>query len=227
MQFERIKNLDTLMLRRENARELVVLLHGYGADFQDLAPIGQHLQFNRPVDWCFPNGPMEAGQGGLTFGRAWFPIDMERLQYALMHGKFPDYFADRVPEGLEKCADNIAELAFHLKESYDVIHLGGFSQGSMVAAYSAFRAEDITDKLMVLSGTFVAETAWRELVKGPLKFQSFQSHGIQDPTLPIAEARRLFEFLKEHNPNHEYHEFSGGHEIPQGILEKLTSFISR
>src|SRR4051812_9883368 len=59
------------------AGPVVVLLHGYGAPGTDLVSLGRELAVPSDVRFVFPEGPLDLGFGG---ARAWWPIDMARLQ---------------------------------------------------------------------------------------------------------------------------------------------------
>ena len=59
LSFERLADLDCLVLRRTVTRGSVVLLHGYGADFSDLTSLADIIDMYQEWDWYFPNGPIE------------------------------------------------------------------------------------------------------------------------------------------------------------------------
>ena len=66
---------------------VVVLLHGYGAPGTDLVPLWRELAVPREVRFVFPEAPLALGNGG----RAWWQLDMARLQ---------DRFSDSAVERL-------------------------------------------------------------------------------------------------------------------------------
>ena len=78
---------------------LVVLMHGFGAPAEDLVPLWRAIDAPRGTRWAFPAAPLslEAQFGGGA--RAWWMIDMMRLQIAMMTGQTRDLTGD-VPAGL-------------------------------------------------------------------------------------------------------------------------------
>jgi phospholipase/carboxylesterase len=223
MEFSRIQDFDTLIKKGDEKSPAIIILHGYGADNQDLAPLSQVMNTKSSYNWYFPNGVQETGMGGMC----WFPIDMMALQYALMNGKFDNFFTNIIPPGMEEAMLKVKSLVLELKEKHGEVYMGGFSQGSMISAHLAFTNPELVSKLFLLSSTFVAKERWEDIVTGNEAFPIFQSHGIMDPVLPIAQARKLNEFLNAKGVVPDYYEFQGGHEIPHNILEKLTNFLDQ
>lgn len=223
MEFIRICNVDTLFKKGESERAMVIL-HGYGADYQDLAPLASYIDRKAKLNWYFLNGQREVDLGLGMIGRAWFPIDMALMNSALVTGQFDRYF-DNVPDGLWEACENLVRVLREIKKSHETIYLGGFSQGSMVAMHAHFKNQELISKLVILSGSLVAQKFIEREWKRDREIQIFQSHGDSDPVLPIAGARRLQQVLKRLEYRPEYHEFRGGHEIPISIIEKLSSFL--
>ena len=62
----------------------ILLCHGYGAPGDDLVPLGRVIDAGSGVRWFFPEAPLEVDLG---FGRprAWWPIDMMRMQVSNSH----------------------------------------------------------------------------------------------------------------------------------------------
>jgi phospholipase/carboxylesterase len=226
MNFERISDFDVIT-KKGNSSKAVIVLHGYGASFQDLAPLYQYLDPAGELNWYFVDGPLSVDIGMGMMGKAWFPIDMMGLQTALVTGTFEKVFADHSPEGLEEITQRIQSLLTHLKEQHDSIFLGGFSQGSMVSSSVALKERGLIDKLFLLSSTIYDEQRFSSEVENLKTLPTFQSHGNADPVLPVTMANKLNEILKENVDEYEYHPFPGGHEIPLPVIENLKSFLHR
>jgi len=114
--------------RSGQAKQLVVFLHGYGADGNDLIDIGRAWQ-NLLPDAAFvsPHAPRPCGQ--VPTGREWFPLTFrdpgERWAGVTM-----------AAPGLESFLD--AELA-RLSLPPSALALVGFSQGTMMALHVGLR----------------------------------------------------------------------------------------
>jgi predicted esterase len=48
-----------------------------------------------------------------------------------------------------------------------------------------------------------------------------------DPVLPYENAKRLETVLREGGLSGEFISFSGGHEIPQGVIKKVSLYLTR
>ena len=80
----RFGELDAIEFPSEDPKALTcVVMHGYGADMRDLAPLAPEIPVARPVRWIFPDGPEVLDWGG----RAWFPIDVAAFEEAQRTGK--------------------------------------------------------------------------------------------------------------------------------------------
>jgi phospholipase/carboxylesterase len=117
----------TLPPARGPATHLVVLVHGYGADGQDLIGLAQHWQGLLPtVAFAAPNAPMRVPGSP---GYQWFPIsriDPHEMQKGVeVAGPALDAYLD-------------GELA-RLGLAPDRLALAGFSQGTMLSLHLGLR----------------------------------------------------------------------------------------
>jgi phospholipase/carboxylesterase len=126
------------------ARQLVVFLHGYGADGNDLIEIGQAWQNLLPhAAFVSPHAPRPCGQAPM--GREWFPLTFRN----------PDERWDGVNAAapvLEAFLD--AELARH-KLPPSALALVGFSQGTMMALHVGLRRAAAPAAIVGYSGMLV------------------------------------------------------------------------
>lgn len=227
MKFNQQAGFDLIEIEAPAGSPAYVVLHGYGADYRDLAPLALEIPTERPYHWYFVNAPFPCPGLEAFGGRMWFPIDMAGLQQAIARDQFREFFNSAIPSGLLEARAQIKQLLLELKQRHTHLVVGGFSQGAMVASLTALELGAEIDGLTILSGTFVAPSLWSDLVSGGVPFPIFQSHGSADPVLPVAEARRLRDFLLQAGVELEYSEFQGGHQIPFEVMERLGSFLSR
>jgi phospholipase/carboxylesterase len=230
--FQRVADLDNLVSKATQSspsKRCIVLLHGFGANFEDLAPLGEALDPLGNFDWYFPNAPHEIPLAPGYVGRAWFPIDVQRLQLALMQG-VQEPLAKEIPKGLISASSTLENMLKELIPAYSSVIIGGFSQGSMVAADLSLRSSLDIDALILLSSTLIARSRFQENLRSRLqankpRFKIFQSHGERDPTLPRSGADALYQFWLNEGFDPEYVLFKGGHEIPYEVLDKLQRFL--
>lgn len=221
-----IAGLTTHIVGPDDATLTVILLHGFGAPGTDLVDLGRHLELPN-TRFVFPEAPLELG-GLYGDARAWWLLDLARLEHDLRTGKASDR-SKELPEGLpavrEQVGRLIDEVAAKFATTTERIVLGGFSQGSMVAIDVALHHATRLAGLVLLSGTIIAESAWAPLMTKVAGVPVFQSHGRGDALLPFSVAEQLRDKLRAAGALVEWHQFNGGHEIPASVLAELATFL--
>jgi phospholipase/carboxylesterase len=205
---------------------IVVLCHGFGASGTDLVDCCRAMWELQPEElrrarFVFPAAPMSLDRSGLYDSRAWWPIDMERLNEMIANAEFRDLRHDK-PEPLEMLRVQMTLLIRQLLAETNLDHgsivLGGFSQGAMLSTDVALHLDPAPGGLIVWSGTLLNELEWRPAASQQSKFPIFQSHGRFDPILPFAAAQWLHEMLTEAGFDAEFTAFDGMHEIPMAAM---------
>ncbi len=216
-----ISGLETIALETPNNDTAVVMLHGYGASMNDLMPLWE--MWHQPnFNWYFPNGILPLPMGYYE-GRAWFPIDMAKLQEAMQRG-IPRDMAGSVPEHFDETMKALQIFLSDLKTRHKKIIVGGFSQGAMCASHLAVAAGSLVDGLILMSGNLVAESK----IPGPAKSVPFyQSHGVQDPVLSVQGAKELETKLLNLGFQGKLVTFQGGHEIPMTVINGVKTFLEQ
>jgi phospholipase/carboxylesterase len=212
----------------------VVLCHGYGASGTDLVGLAQPLlatagQGAKKLALVFPAAPMDLSEEGLPGGRAWWPVDLDRL----INRRTPELLAQfrkLCPEGLMKSRDRLVallgEAGRHFDLSADRFVLGGFSQGAMLATDVALRLKKKPAGLCVLSGALINEAEWRRLAGERGKLAVLQSHGESDSILPFPMGEALRQMLVEAGADVDFLPFAGDHEIPLEVLHRMVHFVA-
>ena len=207
---------------------LVVLLHGFGAPGDDLVPLWRQLDVPEEIRFAFPEAILELDQRMFGPGRAWWMIDLARLERALAGGELRDLSRD-VPDGLAEAHARVSGLVGELEALLGAppakTVLGGFSQGAMLATDIVLRDERPFAGLVVMSGTLLAEDEWQPLMARRSGLPVLQSHGRADPLLPFALAERLRDLLTEAGLSVTWLPFSGGHGISDGVVDELGRFV--
>lgn len=206
---------------------VIVFLHGFGAPGTDLVPLAGELDVPPGTRFVFPAAPVVLGLGFFGEARAWWMIDVARLEAAIAAGTHRD-MSGEVPEGLAAAREHVVGLLDELPDAigaWDRLVLGGFSQGAMLALDVALRDPRPLAGLVVLSGTLLAEREWLPLLPERAGVPVFQSHGAQDPLLPFAAAERLRDELTRADWSVRWEPFAGAHEIPRPVLTALSDFF--
>jgi phospholipase/carboxylesterase len=201
-----------------------VLLHGFGAPGDDLVSLQRVMRVPRETRFVFPAGPIALDM--MPGARAWWNIDMMRLQSAMERGDLRDLSTEE-PEGMDEARAKIDALLGELEEKFAprALVLGGFSQGAMLSCDVALRTERRLDGLVVLSGTLLAKDAWVPKMSRLANKPIFQSHGSNDPLLPFALAEELQHALATAGARTTWVPFRGGHEIPGPVVDRLGAFL--
>jgi phospholipase/carboxylesterase len=164
----------------------VVLCHGFGAPGHDLVSLAPELCRARPelaqkVRFIFPEAPLALGAQGYGEGRAWWPLNLQRLA-ALQSGNASVARLRReVFEGLPRArrlvTGLIEELILQTQLPIGRVVLGGFSQGAMLATDVALRLEEAPAGLVILSGMLLNEVEWAR--RAPIRrgLHVLQAHG--------------------------------------------------
>ena len=159
------------------AKQLVVFLHGYGADGNDLIEIGQHWQPWLPdAAFVAPNAPeLMPGQ---PMGRQWFPLTFRdpHERWRGVNGAGP---------GLDAWLD--AELTRYGLDA-SKLALVGFSQGTMMALHVGLRRARAPAAILGYSGMLVLEEGQGgDSLKGAVREKPpiLLVHGDQDDVIPL------------------------------------------
>lgn len=193
-----------------DALPMVVLLHGRGADANDLADLAPMLDPPEGARFVFPNAPRPfETYPGMTFGWTWF---------------------DGWPPRLESVAQSRATLLKFLDElapRYPTtsLILSGFSQGAMMALDAGLRTkQDVKGIISMSGGLYETDLPdLRQVAKMPILI----AHGTDDEVVPLNYGRRARARLEEAGFDVEYHEYSMAHQVAMEEIEVVRAFIAR
>ena len=192
---------------------LVVLLHGYGADGNDLIGLAPVLAPLMP-DTVFhaPNAPYPCE--GNPMGYQWFGISRLDPQLAAAGVRAAAPFVDAFLD------ETMARYV--LDESRTA--LVGFSQGTMMALHVGLRRPRRLAGIIGFSGMLAApETLAAEIETRP---PVLLLHGDSDEMLPHVLTERATETLRRHGLSVRMHIARGvGHGIDQTGLSQAASFL--
>jgi phospholipase/carboxylesterase len=183
------------------------------------------------VRFAFPAAPLqlEPSLPADVSGRAWWQIDMAELQRAVMM-RDNEALTGRVPAGLSEARAQLLELLDVLERDYGAARerlvLGGFSQGAMLATDVTLHAARPPAALVIMSGSLIAKAEWLPLMKARAGLPVLQSHGRSDPVLSFEIAEQLRSALQAAGMPVDFQPFSGGHGIPNGVVEALSRLVS-
>jgi phospholipase/carboxylesterase len=202
------------------AQQLVVFLHGYGADGNDLIDIGRAWQQYLPqAAFVSPHAPEPCGQAPV--GRQWFPLTFrdpnERWIGANKAAPLLDRFLD-------------AELGRH-KLPASALALVGFSQGTMMALHIGLRRAVSPAAIVGYSGLLVVPPDGDlEAFAAQIKSRPpvLLVHGDRDELIPPEALFQATEGLAALGVSAEWHISAGvGHGIDAEGLRHGGEFLAK
>jgi phospholipase/carboxylesterase len=192
---------------------LILLLHGYGSNEEDLFSFATEL----PDEYYIisARAPYDLQYGSY----AWYAINFDADE-----NKFSDN------EQARSSRDLIAGFIDELTTNYPIdsvkIALLGFSQGAVLSYAVALSHPEKIQKVIALSG-YVSDAIFeKDYLKNDLsKLKIFASHGTADQVIPVDWARKTKPFLDKLGIAFDYKEYPIGHGISPQIFNDFKNWL--
>lgn len=194
---------------------LIILVHGYGADGNDLIGLAPYLARALPTaGFVAPNAPERCAMQ--SAGYQWWGISTFSAEERLVG------IRDAAPI-LDAFIDD--ELARHGLCEQDVA-LVGFSQGTMMSLHVGLRRAAPVAAIVGFSGALVAPDLLKQEIQ--VRPPVLLVHGDQDELLPVGSLFEATQGLADAEVAAEWHVSQGiGHSIAQDGLDLAVSFLTR
>ena len=185
---------------------VLILLHGYGSNEQDLFSFANEMPENYFV--ISVRAPYDMQYGSY----AWYAINFDADE-----NKFSDVNQAKISRDL------VSEFIDDLIAKYPIdennITLVGFSQGSILSYSIALSYPEKVQRVAAMSGYLNPEMMTEDFLKNNLSnLKFFISHGTDDQVVPVDWGRKAKPFLDNLGANAVYHEYRMGHGIsPQNF----------
>jgi phospholipase/carboxylesterase len=191
------------------ARGALVLLHGRGADENDLFGLLDLLDPRRRLVGLTPGGPLFLPPGG----RHW---------YAVPRVGYPD--DDTFQASYELLSREVPGLT---GVPWERTVLGGFSQGTVMAYALGLGAGRPTPAgIVAMSGFIPTVEGWSADLERP-GLPVWIAHGRRDPVISVEFARAARAALAASPVDLTYHEHDGGHHVDPRLLAELPEWVDR
>lgn len=193
---------------KKEKNPLLLLLHGYGSNEEDLFSFAPEL----PDEYYVVSA--RAPYNLQPYGHAWYAINFDADE-----NKFSDN--DQARESRDLIARLINELVSDLPIDFQDVTLIGFSQGTILSYAVALSYSEKIKNVIALSGYLNPDL----LVSGYEKkdfshLKMFASHGTVDQVIPVEWARKAPDVLKSLGIDVTYKEYPIGHGVsPQNFYD--------
>ena len=187
---------------------LILLLHGYGSNEQDLFSFASELPEEYYV--ISARAPYDLQYGSY----AWYAINFDADE-----NKFSDH--NQAMQSRDIIANFIDELLKNYPIDSKQVALLGFSQGTILSYAVALSYPEKVQRVVALSGYLNEEIITENYKKNDFStLQIFVSHGSVDQVIPISWARKAPGILDSlHIPN-VFKEYQVGHGVaPQNFAD--------
>ena len=218
MSTEKLLSGPTVPAASGTTKSVAIMLHGYGADGNDLIGLAPHLANALPnTTFYSPNAPFPCEMS--PFGRQWFSLaeydpDFLRRTAETMSGALA-----AMAEGARKSAAYVDDFIDHVMETHgisaDKVALVGFSQGTMMSLQTAPRRDQQIAGVVGFSGALLGEQTFGAEIKS--RPPMVLVHGTADPVVPIEASRLAKETLEANKIEVKLHERPG---LQHGIDEE-------
>jgi phospholipase/carboxylesterase len=200
------------------AKQVVVFLHGYGADGADLLSLSDPLAPHMPTTAFYaPDAPEPCK--GTPFGRQWFAIP-----------RFDGSTELQSRAGMNAASADLNEFIDHILTTEglraDRLILLGFSQGAMMALHVAPRRDLPIAGVVAISGRLIDPIALAGEAK--VKPEVLLVHGDRDDVVPFGEMHLAGQALQEAGFAAYAHVMQGtGHGIAPDGLQVALAFMKQ
>lgn len=194
---------------------LLLLLHGYGSNEEDLFSFAQQLPDEYYVISARAPYPLP------PYGNAWYAINFDAGM-----NKFSDN------EQATKSRDLIVHFIDEAVQLYPIdknaVTLIGFSQGAILSYAVALTYPEKVSRVAALSGYLNNDIIADQLQAEKLQqLRFFISHGSADQVIPVEWARKAPDFLDSLGLETEYHEYPVGHGVAPQNFYDLVAWLEK
>lgn len=194
---------------------LLVLLHGYGSNEEDLFSFVPTL----PEDWLVVSfrAPFDTDYDGFS----WYDIDLMNQENRID--------IDQAKESEKIILENILKITNQYGLTGNQTHLCGFSQGGILSYSLALQHPELFSKVACMS-CYPEEKLLTEIVRDKKKLEKlrfFISHGTDDAIIPLEWGRKAAELLYDLGCYFSFREYMSGHGVNQKNYMDLMEFFKK
>ena len=200
---------------KHDKNPLLLLLHGYGSNEEDLFSFASELPDDSYVI------SVRAPYDLQPYGHAWYAIHFDADE-----NKFSDNV--QAKQSVEIIASFIDEIVKQYPIDTENVTLIGFSQGAILSYATALTYPEKISKVVALSGYFNQEILPEVIdTKAISHLKFFVSHGSVDQVIPVDWARKAKPALENLGLEVEYQEYPIGHGVSPKNFFDFKNWLQR
>lgn len=200
---------------KHDKNPLLLLLHGYGSNEEDLFSFASELPDDSYVI------SVRAPYDLQPYGHAWYAIHFDADE-----NKFSDNV--QAKQSVEIIASFIDEIVKQYPIDTENVTLIGFSQGAILSYATALTYPEKVTKVVALSGYFNQEIMPEVIdTKAISHLKFFVSHGSVDQVIPVDWARKAKPALENLGLEVEYQEYPIGHGVSPKNFFDFKNWLQR
>lgn len=200
--------------KQTNNPPALVMLHGYGADMNDLYSFATML----PPELLIISiqAPRRLPWGGY----AWYDIEMSA-----------DGIKTSNAEQGKEAVGLVFQFLDEMKEQFDFdanrLFLLGFSQGCILSLACLYTQPERFKGIIALSGYLNADFLNEKPENISVSGAVFHSHGTEDPVIPVSAAEMTRDILEKTDLDYTFKTYPAGHGINQQNLQDLIAWLNQ
>ena len=200
---------------KHDKNPLLLLLHGYGSNEEDLFSFASELPNDSYVI------SVRAPYDLQPYGHAWYAIHFDADE-----NKFSDNV--QAKQSVELIAGFIEEVVKQYPIDAKNVTLIGFSQGAILSYATALTYPEKVSKVVALSGYFNQEIMPEVIDTNAIShLKFFVSHGSVDQVIPVDWARKAKPALENLGLEVEYQEYPIGHGVSPKNFYDFKNWLQR
>jgi phospholipase/carboxylesterase len=197
----------------QRAYPLIVCLHGYGANMEDLTALPSVLDLPDCL-YVLPNGPLPAFDGADPTMRTWYE-------------RGGNESPDAVQFALQALDGFVQEVLPRYRVPADRAVLLGFSQGGAMALRYGLPRPDVFAGIAVLSGSLRRLEDLRPVLPPARSQPLFVGHGTADSLVAVEYSRQLVTFLEGEGYRPFFRTYPIDHQISPTEIKDLRAWLDK
>ncbi len=207
----------------KNPKYLVIFLHGYGANGENLINLSYEFKHVLPEAHFISPNAIEPWEGGFPHAYQWFSL------YGGVERKALSEISNNIKNANKILGKFIDDQLARFKLSPDKLFLVGFSQGAMMSIYQGLIKPEKPAGIISFSGKVILpEMLGEKIISKP---EICLIHGEADSVLPFENFLEAKKMLESKKISHESHSFPHldhsidihGVRVAQNFIKKIIA----